>query len=76
MDTNSCVTAQKKATESFGQLNGLFRSHSGIGVPLIFITVGVLLATSRNYLAAIVALGGLALFVVLGNLRARRSPKK
>ncbi|MGA9790239.1 MAG: hypothetical protein WBQ43_06055 [Terriglobales bacterium] len=46
----------------------------------MLITVGVVVAMSAwfegNYLAVIVILGGLALFVVLGNLRARRSPKK
>ena len=42
-----------------------------IGVILMFITVGILLVMSRNYLATIVLLAGLALFVVLGNLRAR-----
>lgn len=51
-----------------------------IGIILMLITVGVVVAMSAwfegNYLAVIVILGGLALFVVLGNLRARRSPKK
>ena len=47
-----------------------------IGVILMFITVGILLVMSRNYLATLVVLGGLALFVVLGNLRARHSPRK
>jgi hypothetical protein len=47
-----------------------------IGVMLMFITLGVGIAMWSNYVAAIVILGGLALFVVLGNLRARRSPRK
>jgi hypothetical protein len=51
-----------------------------IGITLMFMTVGVVIAMEvwfeGNYLAVIVVLGGLALFVVLGNLRAHRSSKK
>jgi hypothetical protein len=43
---------------------------------LMLITLGVGIAMWGDYLAVIVVLGGLALFVVLGNLRARRSPRK
>jgi hypothetical protein len=51
-----------------------------IGIILMLMTVGVVIAMSAwfegNYVAVIVILGGLALFVVLGNLRAHRSPNK
>lgn len=47
-----------------------------IGVMLMLITLGVGIAMWGDYLAVIVVLDGLALFVVLGNLRARRSPRK
>ncbi len=42
----------------------------------MIITLVVGIAVWGNYLASIVVLGGLALFVVVGNLRARRSPRK
>jgi hypothetical protein len=46
----------------------------------MLVTAGVVIVMSAwfegKYLAVIVILGGLALFVVKGNLRARRSPKK
>ena len=51
-----------------------------IGVILMLMAAGVVIAMSAwfegKYVAVIVILGGLALFVVLGNLRTRRSPKK
>ena len=51
-----------------------------IGVMLMFLAVGIVIAMSvwfeHNSVAVIVVLGGLALFVVMGNLRSRRSPKK
>jgi hypothetical protein len=47
-----------------------------IGILLMFITLGVGIAMWGNYVASIMVLGGLALFLVLGNLRARRSPRK
>jgi hypothetical protein len=50
-----------------------------IGVVLMLIAVGVGIAMAvwfGNYVTVIGVLGGLALFVVLGNLHARRSPKK
>ena len=43
---------------------------------LMLIALGVSIARWGNYVAVIVVLGGLALFVVLGNHRARRSPRK
>jgi succinate dehydrogenase hydrophobic anchor subunit len=50
------------------------------GVILVLMAAGVVIAMSAwlegKYVAVIVILGGLALFVVLGNFRARRSPKK
>jgi len=46
----------------------------------MLVTAGVVIVMSSlfegKYLAAIVILGGLALFVVMGNLRAHGSPKK
>jgi hypothetical protein len=51
-----------------------------IGVMLMLLAVGAVILMSvwfeGNYVTVIVVLGGLALFVVLGNLRVRRSPKK
>ena len=50
------------------------------GIMLMLITLGVVIAMEvwfeGNYLAVILVLGGLALFVVLGNLSAGRSRKK
>jgi hypothetical protein len=47
---------------------------------LMLLAVGAVILMSvwfeGNYVTVIVVLGGLALFVVLGNLRVRRSPKK
>jgi hypothetical protein len=47
---------------------------------LMIVTAGLVILMSAwfegKYLAVIVILGGLALFVGMGNLRARRSPKK
>jgi Flp pilus assembly protein TadB len=47
---------------------------------LMLLAVGIVIAMSvwfeHNYVVVIVVLGGLALFVVMGNLRSRRSPKK
>lgn len=49
-----------------------------IGIILMLMAAGVVVAMSAwfegKYVAVIVILGALALFVVLGNLRARRSP--
>jgi hypothetical protein len=47
-----------------------------IGVILVLMTLVVGIAVWGNYVASIVILGGLALFIVLGNLRARRSTRK
>jgi hypothetical protein len=47
-----------------------------VGVLLMLMTIVVGIAVWGNYVASIVVLGGLALFVVLGNLRGRRSPRK
>jgi uncharacterized membrane protein len=51
-----------------------------IGVVLMLVAAGVVIVMSAwfegKYLALIVILGGLALFVVMGNLRARRSSKR
>ncbi len=51
-----------------------------IGVMLMLMAVGVVIAMAvwfeGSYGTVIVVLSGLALFVVLGNIRARRSPKK
>jgi Flp pilus assembly protein TadB len=51
-----------------------------MGVMLMLLAVGIVIAMSvwfeHNYLAVIVVLGSLALFVVTGNLRSRRSTKK
>jgi hypothetical protein len=51
-----------------------------IGITLMLIGVGVVIAMSawfeRNFLVVFVVIGCLALFVVLGNLRSRRSAKK
>ena len=50
-----------------------------IGVVLMLMAVGVVIAMAvwfGNYVTVIGVLGGLALFVVLGNLRSRRSSKK
>jgi hypothetical protein len=42
----------------------------------VLMTLVVGIAVWGNYVASIVILGGLALFIVLGNLRARRSTRK
>ena len=51
-----------------------------IGITLMLIGVGAVIAMSawfeRNLLVVFVVIGGLTLFVVLGNLRSRRSAKK
>lgn len=47
-----------------------------LGVILVLMTLIVGIAVWGNYVVSAVILGGLALFVVLGNLRARRSPRK
>jgi len=42
----------------------------------MFITLGVGIAMWGDHVAVIVVLGGLAVFLVSGNLRARRCPRK